>query len=157
MFRVYIYSFRFLAAAIVLAIKCGTALLTASRVPRIAVFAAVVNMAFVAYLGRSDPIISRIPNPPYLYLLIAKHLFFVYNHNGAAKRAVISVYCLRVNRFNLRNPSNSSLAVVFSWKIHYSISFIKSSTNTKQDNNSRRGMVILVKGATFVLVVKSRT
>ena len=53
MVRVNIYFFRFLAAAaaaaaaIVLAtlcaIKCGTALLAASSVPRIAVFAALVN------------------------------------------------------------------------------------------------------------------
>ena len=79
MFRVYIYFFRFLAAAAIVlvtlcAIKCGTALLAASNVPRIAVFAAVVNMAFVAYRARSDPNVPKIPDPPYLYLLIAKCL-----------------------------------------------------------------------------------
>ena len=31
----------------------------------------------------------------------------VYNHNDAAKRAVISAYSLRVNCFNLRNASNT--------------------------------------------------
>ena len=96
MFRLYIYSFPLLtAAAIVLAtlcaIKCGTALLAASNVPRIAVFAAVVNTAFVAYRARSDPIMSTL----------------VYNHNDAAKRAVISEYSLRVNCFNLSNTSNT--------------------------------------------------
>ena len=46
----------------------------ASSVPRIAVFAAVVNMAFVVYRARSHPIMSTIPDPPYSYFLIAKPL-----------------------------------------------------------------------------------
>ena len=66
------------ASAIVLAtlcaIKCGAALLAASSVPRIAVFAAVANMAFVAYRVRSDPIVLTIPDPPYLYFLTTKRL-----------------------------------------------------------------------------------
>ena len=79
MFCVYIYSFRFLAAAAIVlatlcAIRCETALLAASSVPRIAVFAAVVNMAFVAYRARGDPIVLTIPDPPYLYLFITKRL-----------------------------------------------------------------------------------
>ena len=40
----------------------------------LAVFAAVVNTAFVVYRARSDPIMSTIPDPPYLYFLIAKRL-----------------------------------------------------------------------------------
>ena len=50
------------------------AILAASSVPHIDVFATVVNTAFVAYRARSDPIMSTIPDPPYLYLLIAKRL-----------------------------------------------------------------------------------
>ena len=57
------------------AIKGGTALLAAPSVPRIAVFAAVANMAFVAYRARSDPIVLTIPDPANLDLLIAKRLF----------------------------------------------------------------------------------
>ena len=61
-----------------------------------------------------------------------KTSILVYNHNDAGKRAVISAYSLRVNFFNLSNASNtwtnSFLTVVLpyiSWKIHYSITFIK--------------------------------
>ena len=58
------------------AIECGTPFLGAFNVPCIAVFAAVANMTFVAYGGRSDPIMSIIPDTPYSYLLIAKHLLY---------------------------------------------------------------------------------
>ena len=88
--------FCFLAAtAIVLAtlstIKCGTPLLAASSVPRIAVFAAVVKMAFVVYQASSDPImpISR------SYISVLSHCetsTLVYNHTDSAKRAVISAF-----------------------------------------------------------------
>ena len=80
MFRGYTTLFRFSAAAaaivlaILCAIKCETTLFAVSSVPRIAVFAAVVNTAFLAYRARSDPIMSTIPDPPYLYFLIAKRL-----------------------------------------------------------------------------------
>ena len=50
------------------------ALLAASSVCHIAVFAAVASMAFVAYQARSDPIVLTIPDPPYLYLLTTKCL-----------------------------------------------------------------------------------
>ena len=56
---------------IFLVFKGGTALLAASSIPPIAAFAAVVNMAFVAYRARSDAFVLTIPDPPYLYLLIA--------------------------------------------------------------------------------------
>ena len=103
--------FRFLlTAAIILAtlcaIKCGTAFFAAFTVPSIAVFAAVSNMTFVAYRARNDPIMSTIPDPSYSYLLIAKRLLSVYNHNDAVKRAVILAYSLHVNCFNLSNAYN---------------------------------------------------
>ena len=104
--------FHFLVAAIVVAtlcaIKCGTAVLATSSVPCIAMFAAVVNMAFVAYRARSDPIISTISDPPCLPVSShCKTSALVYNQNDAGKRAVISAYCLRVNCFNLSNASNT--------------------------------------------------
>ena len=73
-----------------------TAFLAASSVPRIAVFAAVVSMDIVAYRA-SSAYNSR--------SLITSTL--VYNHNDAAKRAVIAVYSLRVNCLNLSNACNT--------------------------------------------------
>ena len=69
MFHAYIYYFPLLGSisnsTSYFMIKCGTAILAAFSEPLSAVYAAVANMAFVAYRARSDPIVLTIPYPPY--------------------------------------------------------------------------------------------
>ena len=81
---------------------------TDSRVVFYAMYAASKGYQYVRVKTRdSDPIVLTIPDPP-PSILIPPHCrtsTLVYNH--AARRAVIFVYSLRVNCFNLSNPSST--------------------------------------------------
>ena len=129
MFRLYIYSFPLLGSIsnTLCTFMCGTPFLAAFNVPRIAVFAAVVNMAFVAYLARRDPIMSTIPNPPVLCSgLKGRRPFWLLNPQARGGGGVLACCCLRFPFLEMRRWSRAQILHIHIFSLQNVYSSIQS-------------------------------